>query len=126
MSVQRSSIATEERDVYEELLTQQEIQNTANLVNSECTNGLIQFKCPSVKDIRLIMLSIWKYVSTFAVLTGVQKVNQAIDLQDKEALLASLRLPVLGILSILDANSQCYLEHFTSYRAHKAKVGMAM
>uniref|UniRef100_A0AAR2JAQ0 IQ motif containing GTPase activating protein 2 n=1 Tax=Pygocentrus nattereri TaxID=42514 RepID=A0AAR2JAQ0_PYGNA len=32
----RSSIATEERDVYEELLTQQEIQSSVDVVNSEC------------------------------------------------------------------------------------------
>lgn len=38
--VQRSSIAAEERDVYEELLTQQEIQNSVELVNSECTDCL--------------------------------------------------------------------------------------
>lgn len=48
MFVQRSSIATEERDVYEELLTQQEIQQSVDLVNSECTNCLnkttLQFK----------------------------------------------------------------------------------
>lgn len=57
---------------------------------------------------------------------AAQKVNQAIDNQDKEALLAALRLPALGILSILEANSQRYLEHFTSYRDHKAKVGMSI
>lgn len=62
----------------------------------------------------------------FAVLAAVQKVNQTIDFQDKEALLAALRLPALGILSILEANSQCYLEQFTSYRDHKAKVRMAI
>lgn len=60
--------------------------------------------------------------SLFAVLVAVQKVNQAIELHDKEALLAALKLPALGILSILDTNSQWYLEHFTSYRDHKAKV----
>uniref|UniRef100_A0A673NPK7 Ras GTPase-activating-like protein IQGAP1 n=1 Tax=Sinocyclocheilus rhinocerous TaxID=307959 RepID=A0A673NPK7_9TELE len=32
---QRSSVATEERDVYEELLTQQEIQSSVDLVNSK-------------------------------------------------------------------------------------------
>lgn len=36
MCVQRSSVATEERDVYEELLTQQEIQSSVDLVNSKC------------------------------------------------------------------------------------------
>ncbi|KAL6465514.1 hypothetical protein MHYP_G00256470 [Metynnis hypsauchen] len=92
-SGRRSSIATEERDVYEELLTQQEIQSSVDVVN------------------------------TF---TATQKVNQAIDAQDKDALLAGLRLPVLGILGVLEANSQWYLEHFTSYREHKAKdVGAA-
>lgn len=59
-------------------------------------------------------------------LTALQKVNQAIDFQDKEALMAALRLPALGILSISEANSQWYLEHFTSCRDHKTKVGMAM
>uniref|UniRef100_A0AAR2K963 IQ motif containing GTPase activating protein 2 n=1 Tax=Pygocentrus nattereri TaxID=42514 RepID=A0AAR2K963_PYGNA len=89
----RSSIATEERDVYEELLTQQEIQSSVDVVN------------------------------TF---TATQKVNQAIDAQDKDALLAGLRLPDLGILGVLEANAQWYLEHFTSYREHKAKdVGAA-
>ncbi|XP_017551052.1 ras GTPase-activating-like protein IQGAP2 [Pygocentrus nattereri] len=92
-SGRRSSIATEERDVYEELLTQQEIQSSVDVVN------------------------------TF---TATQKVNQAIDAQDKDALLAGLRLPDLGILGVLEANAQWYLEHFTSYREHKAKdVGAA-
>lgn len=62
----------------------------------------------------------------FVVLAAVQKVNQAIHLQDKEALLAALRLPALGILSILEANTQWYLEHFTSCRDHKSKVGMSI
>ncbi|KAL7836605.1 hypothetical protein AOLI_G00278890 [Acnodon oligacanthus] len=92
-SGRRSSIATEERDVYEELLTQQEIQSSVDVVN---------------------------------IFTATQKVNQAIDGQDKDSLLASLRLPVLGILGVLEANAQWYLEHFTSYREHKAKdVGAA-
>ncbi|XP_058231429.1 ras GTPase-activating-like protein IQGAP2 isoform X1 [Hemibagrus wyckioides] len=92
-SGRRSSIAAEERDVYEELLTQQEIQNSVELVN---------------------------------MLTALQKVNQAIDFQDKEALMAALRLPALGILSISEANSQWYLEHFTSCRDHKTKdIGAA-
>ncbi|TSM85920.1 Ras GTPase-activating-like protein IQGAP1 [Bagarius yarrelli] len=92
-SGRRSSIATEERDVYEELLTQQEIQNSVDVVN---------------------------------MFTAVHKVNQAIDFQDKEALLAALRLPALGIFSISEANSQWYLEHFTSYRDHKTKdIGTA-
>uniref|UniRef100_A0A4W4EN79 IQ motif containing GTPase activating protein 2 n=1 Tax=Electrophorus electricus TaxID=8005 RepID=A0A4W4EN79_ELEEL len=56
-------------------------------------------------------------------LTSVQQVNQAIDAQDKEALLAGLRLPALGLLGIEEANSQCYLVQFTSYREHKSKVG---
>uniref|UniRef100_A0AAR2L7X2 IQ motif containing GTPase activating protein 2 n=1 Tax=Pygocentrus nattereri TaxID=42514 RepID=A0AAR2L7X2_PYGNA len=60
------------------------------------------------------------YVLSF---TATQKVNQAIDAQDKDALLAGLRLPDLGILGVLEANAQWYLEHFTSYREHKAKVG---
>lgn len=64
--------------------------------------------------------------SLFVVLTALHKVNQAIDSQDKEALLAALRLPALGILSISEANSHWYLEHFTSYRDHKTKVGMAV
>uniref|UniRef100_A0AAR2JA45 IQ motif containing GTPase activating protein 2 n=1 Tax=Pygocentrus nattereri TaxID=42514 RepID=A0AAR2JA45_PYGNA len=82
-----------QRDVYEELLTQQEIQSSVDVVN------------------------------TF---TATQKVNQAIDAQDKDALLAGLRLPDLGILGVLEANAQWYLEHFTSYREHKAKdVGAA-
>uniref|UniRef100_A0A4W4ENL8 IQ motif containing GTPase activating protein 2 n=1 Tax=Electrophorus electricus TaxID=8005 RepID=A0A4W4ENL8_ELEEL len=56
-------------------------------------------------------------------LIAVQQVNQAIDAQDKEALLAGLRLPALGLLGIEEANSQCYLVQFTSYREHKSKVG---
>ncbi|XP_062874278.1 ras GTPase-activating-like protein IQGAP2 [Trichomycterus rosablanca] len=93
-SGRRSSIATEERDVYEELLTQQEIQNSLDLVN---------------------------------IFAAVQLVDQAIDAQDEKALLNALRLPALGMLSISEANSQWYLEHFTSYREHKAKdVGGAV
>lgn len=49
--------------------------------------------------------------------------DQAIDAQDPKELLNALRLPALGMLSISEANSQWYLEHFTSYRDHKAKVG---
>ncbi|XP_066512297.1 ras GTPase-activating-like protein IQGAP2 [Hoplias malabaricus] len=92
-SGRRSSIASEERDVYEELLTQQEIQGCVDVVNT---------------------------------LIATQKVNQALDDQDKIALLSGLRLPALGIVGVLDANSQWYLEHFTSYRENKAKdVGLA-
>uniref|UniRef100_A0A671SA76 Ras GTPase-activating-like protein IQGAP1 n=1 Tax=Sinocyclocheilus anshuiensis TaxID=1608454 RepID=A0A671SA76_9TELE len=82
-SGRRSSVATEDRDVYEELLTQQEIQSSVDLVN---------------------------------------KLNQALDAEDQKALLASLRLPALGIVGVLDDNSCFYLEHFTSYREHKVKV----
>lgn len=32
---QRSSVATEERDVYEELLTQQEVQSCLDMVNGK-------------------------------------------------------------------------------------------
>uniref|UniRef100_A0A8C1PYS1 IQ motif containing GTPase activating protein 2 n=1 Tax=Cyprinus carpio TaxID=7962 RepID=A0A8C1PYS1_CYPCA len=81
-SGRRSSVATEERDVYEELLTQQEIQSSVDLVN---------------------------------------KLNQALDAEDQKALLASLRLPALGLVGIFDDNSCFYLEHFTSYREHKVK-----
>uniref|UniRef100_A0A673NLD9 Ras GTPase-activating-like protein IQGAP1 n=1 Tax=Sinocyclocheilus rhinocerous TaxID=307959 RepID=A0A673NLD9_9TELE len=84
---QRSSVATEERDVYEELLTQQEIQSSVDLVNK-----------------------------------AIQQLNQALDAEDQKALLASLRLPALGLVGVLDDNSSFYLEHFTSYREHKVKV----
>uniref|UniRef100_A0A8C1E8H4 IQ motif containing GTPase activating protein 2 n=1 Tax=Cyprinus carpio carpio TaxID=630221 RepID=A0A8C1E8H4_CYPCA len=40
-SGRRSSVATEERDVYEELLTQQEIQSSVDLVNSECFMSVV-------------------------------------------------------------------------------------
>uniref|UniRef100_A0A672QEQ3 Ras GTPase-activating-like protein IQGAP1 n=1 Tax=Sinocyclocheilus grahami TaxID=75366 RepID=A0A672QEQ3_SINGR len=84
---QRSSVATEERDVYEELLTQQEIQSSVDLVNK-----------------------------------AIQQLNQALDAEDQKAVLASLRLPALGLVGVLDDNSSFYLEHFTSYREHKVKV----
>uniref|UniRef100_A0A8C1EFR1 IQ motif containing GTPase activating protein 2 n=1 Tax=Cyprinus carpio carpio TaxID=630221 RepID=A0A8C1EFR1_CYPCA len=84
---QRSSVATEERDVYEELLTQQEIQSSVDLVNK-----------------------------------AIQQLNQALDAEDQKALLASLRLPALGLVGVLDDNSSFYLEHFTTYREHKVKV----
>ncbi|XP_051977095.1 ras GTPase-activating-like protein IQGAP1 isoform X2 [Xyrauchen texanus] len=84
----RSSIASEERDVYEELLTQQEIQNSVDLVNTSA---------------------------------AVHQLNQAIDAQDQRTLLASLRLPALGLVGVIDSNLHCYLEHFTSYREHKVK-----
>ncbi|XP_016106428.1 ras GTPase-activating-like protein IQGAP2 isoform X2 [Sinocyclocheilus grahami] len=87
-SGRRSSVATEERDVYEELLTQQEIQSSVDLVNTSA---------------------------------AVQELNQALDAEDQKALLASLRLPALGIVGVLDDNSCFYLEHFTSYREHKVK-----
>ncbi|XP_035292082.1 ras GTPase-activating-like protein IQGAP2 isoform X1 [Anguilla anguilla] len=80
---QRSSVATEERDVYEELLTQSEIQTNIDLVNTQAAVG---------------------------------RVNEAISAQDEAALLAGLRLPALGLLGVLDANSAWYLGHFTTYR----------
>uniref|UniRef100_A0A8C2HGJ7 IQ motif containing GTPase activating protein 2 n=1 Tax=Cyprinus carpio TaxID=7962 RepID=A0A8C2HGJ7_CYPCA len=87
-SGRRSSVATEERDVYEELLTQQEIQSSVDLVNTSA---------------------------------AIQELNQALDAEDQKALLASLRLPALGLVGIFDGNSCFYLEHFTSYREHKVK-----
>uniref|UniRef100_A0A671R1J3 Ras GTPase-activating-like protein IQGAP1 n=1 Tax=Sinocyclocheilus anshuiensis TaxID=1608454 RepID=A0A671R1J3_9TELE len=50
------------------------------------------------------------------------QLNQALDAEDQKALLASLRLPALGLVGVLDVNSSFYLEHFTSYREHKVKV----
>uniref|UniRef100_A0A672QE84 Ras GTPase-activating-like protein IQGAP1 n=1 Tax=Sinocyclocheilus grahami TaxID=75366 RepID=A0A672QE84_SINGR len=88
-SGRRSSVATEERDVYEELLTQQEIQSSVDLVNTS---------------------------------EAIQQLNQALDAEDQKAVLASLRLPALGLVGVLDDNSSFYLEHFTSYREHKVKV----
>uniref|UniRef100_A0A8C2ENF3 IQ motif containing GTPase activating protein 2 n=1 Tax=Cyprinus carpio TaxID=7962 RepID=A0A8C2ENF3_CYPCA len=89
-SGRRSSVATEERDVYEELLTQQEIQSSVDLVNT------------------------------------IQELNQALDAEDQKALLASLRLPALGLVGIFDGNSCFYLEHFTSYREHKQEAVVAI
>uniref|UniRef100_A0A673H503 Ras GTPase-activating-like protein IQGAP1 n=1 Tax=Sinocyclocheilus rhinocerous TaxID=307959 RepID=A0A673H503_9TELE len=50
-----------------------------------------------------------------------QASGRALDAEDQKALLASLRLPALGIVGVLDDNSCFYLEHFTSYREHKVK-----
>uniref|UniRef100_A0A672QEH4 Ras GTPase-activating-like protein IQGAP1 n=1 Tax=Sinocyclocheilus grahami TaxID=75366 RepID=A0A672QEH4_SINGR len=50
------------------------------------------------------------------------RLNQALDAEDQKAVLASLRLPALGLVGVLDDNSSFYLEHFTSYREHKVKV----
>uniref|UniRef100_A0A9J8DAY0 IQ motif containing GTPase activating protein 2 n=1 Tax=Cyprinus carpio carpio TaxID=630221 RepID=A0A9J8DAY0_CYPCA len=50
------------------------------------------------------------------------RLNQALDAEDQKALLASLRLPALGLVGVLDDNSSFYLEHFTTYREHKVKV----
>uniref|UniRef100_A0A672QEX7 Ras GTPase-activating-like protein IQGAP1 n=1 Tax=Sinocyclocheilus grahami TaxID=75366 RepID=A0A672QEX7_SINGR len=50
------------------------------------------------------------------------QLNQALDAEDQKAVLASLRLPALGLVGVLDDNSSFYLEHFTSYREHKVKV----
>lgn len=85
-SGRRSSVATEERDVYEELLTQQEIQSNVDLVNTS---------------------------------SAVQRLHQALDAEDQKALLASLKLPALGLVGVTDENACFYLEHFTSYRQHK-------
>lgn len=53
---------------------------------------------------------------------AVQKVNQAVLVQDEAALLAALRLEALSLLGVQDANSSWYLEHFTAYTQQKAKV----
>lgn len=53
---------------------------------------------------------------------AIQQLNQAIDAEDQKALLASLRLPALGLVGVLDGNASFYLDHFTSYREHTVKV----
>uniref|UniRef100_A0A672LNS4 Ras GTPase-activating-like protein IQGAP1 n=1 Tax=Sinocyclocheilus grahami TaxID=75366 RepID=A0A672LNS4_SINGR len=55
-----------------------------------------------------------------------QASGRALDAEDQKALLASLRLPALGIVGVLDDNSCFYLEHFTSYREHKVKAVVAI
>ncbi|KAM4578822.1 ras GTPase-activating-like protein IQGAP2 isoform 1-T1 [Fundulus diaphanus] len=89
-SGRRLSVATEERDVYEELLTQQEIQSCIDRVNTQA---------------------------------AVRQVNQAVLVQDEAALMAALRLEALSLLGVQEANSCCYLEHFTSYTQQKSKDG---
>ncbi|XP_038147744.1 ras GTPase-activating-like protein IQGAP2 [Cyprinodon tularosa] len=89
-SGRRSSVATEERDVYEELLTQQEIQSCIDQVNTQA---------------------------------AVRKVNEAVLVQDKAALLAALRLEDLSLLGVQEANGSWYLEHFTTYIQQKSKDG---
>ncbi|XP_015229906.1 PREDICTED: ras GTPase-activating-like protein IQGAP1 [Cyprinodon variegatus] len=89
-SGRRSSVATEERDVYEELLTQQEIQSCIDRVNTQA---------------------------------AVRKVNEAVLVQDKAALLAALRLEDLSLLGVQEANGSWYLEHFTTYIQQKSKDG---
>ncbi|XP_072290107.1 ras GTPase-activating-like protein IQGAP2 [Eucyclogobius newberryi] len=84
----RSSVSTEERDVYEELLTQQEIQGCLELVNTQ---------------------------------SAIIKVNEAMVAQDKATLLEALKLEALALFGVQDANSHCYLEHFTTYCQQKAQ-----
>nr|XP_023652792.1 ras GTPase-activating-like protein IQGAP1 isoform X1 [Paramormyrops kingsleyae] len=89
----RCSVATEERDVYEELLMHSEIQSNINLVNTQ---------------------------------VAVRKVNEAIAARNEAAVLASLRAPGLGLLGVVDANSNCYLKHFISFRDHKVQQDSGM
>lgn len=58
----------------------------------------------------------------FPAQAAIQKVNEAVSAQDMAALLAALRLEALGLLGVREANGHCYLEHFTTYCQHKAKV----
>lgn len=53
---------------------------------------------------------------------AVRRVNEAIAARDEAAILASLRAPGLGLLGVVDANSNCYLKHFISFRDHKVQV----
>uniref|UniRef100_A0A8C5AU68 IQ motif containing GTPase activating protein 2 n=1 Tax=Gadus morhua TaxID=8049 RepID=A0A8C5AU68_GADMO len=53
---------------------------------------------------------------------AVRDVNQAVSAQDEASLLAGLRLPALALLGVQDANSHWYMEHFSNYSQHKAKV----
>ncbi|MBN3301610.1 IQGA1 protein, partial [Amia calva] len=84
-----SSVSSEERDVYEELLTQSEVQNSVNFVNTKA---------------------------------AVKEVNDAISRQDEGALLASLSLPALGLLGVLESNSPWYLDHFCSCKEQKTQL----
>ena len=52
----------------------------------------------------------------------MRDVNQAVSAQDEASLLAGLRLPALALLGVQDANSHWYMEHFSNYSQHKAKV----
>lgn len=52
----------------------------------------------------------------------MQKVNEAVLLQDEAALLAALRLEALSLLGVQDANGGWYLEHFTACIQQKSKV----
>uniref|UniRef100_A0A671R171 Ras GTPase-activating-like protein IQGAP1 n=1 Tax=Sinocyclocheilus anshuiensis TaxID=1608454 RepID=A0A671R171_9TELE len=76
----------------------------------------------TLSKIFILCLSLEKpFHSKFCASEAIQQLNQALDAEDQKALLASLRLPALGLVGVLDVNSSFYLEHFTSYREHKVK-----
>ncbi|XP_051924373.1 ras GTPase-activating-like protein IQGAP2 isoform X3 [Hippocampus zosterae] len=130
-----STFCIEERDVYEELLTQQEIQSCIDFVNSkdEPSSMIINaaastfFLYSKVHETAVLkkrtagVLANSASVFLSAVQAAVRQVNQAVCSQDEASLMAALRLQALALLGVQDINHGWYLEHFTTYCLHKSK-----
>uniref|UniRef100_A0A671S7M2 Ras GTPase-activating-like protein IQGAP1 n=1 Tax=Sinocyclocheilus anshuiensis TaxID=1608454 RepID=A0A671S7M2_9TELE len=104
-SGRRSSVATEDRDVYEELLTQQEIQSSVDLVNSKCGTFFVKyntkikhFTCMIVLFVFLLLLIIVLLMDTEqeAVVAINAAIRQGVPEETVEALLnPEAQLPIV-------------------------------
>uniref|UniRef100_A0A8C1CH05 IQ motif containing GTPase activating protein 2 n=1 Tax=Cyprinus carpio carpio TaxID=630221 RepID=A0A8C1CH05_CYPCA len=104
-SGRRSSVATEERDVYEELLTQQEIQSSVDLVNSKCGTFFVKyntriklFTCMIVLFVFLLLLIVVLLMDTEqeAVVAINAAIRRGVPEETVEALLnPEAQLPIV-------------------------------
>lgn len=105
--------APEDKDLYEEYLSQVEIQNQIHTVNGE--NKL----CSWLLRPLLCQLTAGLVVSVHLVL---EQVDEALDGADELALLAALQMPCLGLGGILTENGPWYLDQLLEERQQKALV----
>ncbi|MGH0155132.1 UNVERIFIED_CONTAM: hypothetical protein FKN15_047746 [Acipenser sinensis] len=99
--------ASQEKDIYEEYLTQAEIQDNINQVNGECLFAtVLQF---------ILMEGVSVSVSA-----ALERVDDALDMRDSPALHAALHSPSLALRGLHRELSHWYLEQLALQRQHKA------
>lgn len=107
--------ADAERDVYDELLTQAEIQGNVNQVNGESRDHLL-LRTPWSLD--------WVLMSTLRlllVINALKAAEQAILSGDEEKLYEALK--AMGLQNLQAQNKGWYLKQLQADRENKEQVG---